>query len=324
MGRSDYIWNNANIVRQWTVPGAWYRSLFADIGGQTQHNFSGDRIDLQGQTSLNGQLRNFWQFNLFYIYHPTIMDDELTRGGPVVKRNGYQDAYAGLSTDPRRALVVQANAEAAVGLNEPSQQITPQLVLLVKPASSVSFSLGPTLVLLRHGVQYDTAITGQNVPLFFGTRYVFSSIDQNTLSMDTRLNVAFTPTLTLDLYAQPLLASGHYYEFEQFDHPRQLHKRIFGRDVGSIKALTNGTGYCIDPAGTTASATACPTSASQDFVIPDPDFNTRSLRGNAVLRVVPASRSGRQRVPRQGELLAAAVNRRRPVASCREPAGDRP
>ncbi len=284
MGRSDYVWNNANIVRQWTVPGAWYRSLFADIGGQTEHNFSGDRIDLQGQASLNGQLRNFWQFNLFYIYHPTIMDDDLTRGGPVVKRNGYQDGYVGVSTDPRRALVVQANTEAAAGLNEPSQQITTQVVALVKPVSSVSFSLGPTLVLLRHGLQYDSAIAGQNVPLFFGTRYVFSSIDQNTLSMDTRLNIAFTPTLTLDLYAQPLLASGHYYQFEQFDHPRQLHKSVFGRDVGSIKALSNGTGYCVDPTGATANASACPTSPSQDFVVPNPNFNTRSLRGNAVLR----------------------------------------
>ena len=30
MGRADYVWNNANIVRQWTVPGSWYRNMFAD------------------------------------------------------------------------------------------------------------------------------------------------------------------------------------------------------------------------------------------------------------------------------------------------------
>jgi hypothetical protein len=202
----------------------------------------------------------------------------------VVKRNGYQDALLFLASDPRRAFVLQGSVEGNAGLNEPGQQLTTTIGAVVKPASSVSFSLTPTLVLLRHGVQYDTAITGQNVPLFFGTRYVFSSIDQNTLSMDTRLNIAFTPTLTLDLYAQPLLGSGHYYEFEQFDHPRQLHKSIFGRDVGSIKTLTNGGGYCIDPTGATASSAACPTGSTQDFVLPNPDFNARSLRGNAVLR----------------------------------------
>ena len=284
MGRADYIWNSANIVRQWTVPGAWYRSLFADIGSQTQHNFSGDRTDLQGQMSLNGQLRNYWGFNTYYIYHPTVMDDDLTRGGPVVKRNGYQDLAVGLSTDPRKWFVLQVFGEGNVGINEPAQQVNTQLTALFKPVSNVSFSLGPTLSLVRHGVQYDTAFAGQNVPQFFGTRYVFASIDQNTLSMDTRLSVAFTPTLTLDLYAQPLLASGHYYEFEQFDHPRQLHKSVYGTDVGSIQKLANGTGYCIDPIGHTASAVACPTGPTQDFVIPNPDFNTRSLRGNAVLR----------------------------------------
>ena len=284
LGRSDYVWNSINLAHQWTVPSAWYRNLFADIGGQTQHNFDGDRTDLQGQASLGGQLLNFWQFNTFYIYHPTVMDDALLRGGPVVKHHGYQDVGVGLNTDPRKVFVLQSFTEANVGVNEPGQQINTQLTALFKPISSVSFSLGPSLSLLRRGLQYDTAFPGQNVPLFFGTRYVFASIDQNTLSMDTRLNVAFTPTLTLDLYAQPLLASGHYYGFEQFDHPRQLHKSVYGRDVGSIQKLTDGSGYCIDPVGNSASPVACPTGATQDFVIPNPDFNARSLRGNAVLR----------------------------------------
>ena len=144
MGRADYIWNSANIVRQWTVPGAWYRSLFADIGSQTQHNFSGDRTDLQGQMSLNGQLRNYWGFNTYYIYHPTVMDDDLTRGGPVVKRNGYQDLAVGLSTDPRKWFVLQVFGEGNVGINEPAQQVNTQLTALFKPVSNVSFGVKRT------------------------------------------------------------------------------------------------------------------------------------------------------------------------------------
>ena len=149
MGRSDYIWNNANIVRQWTVPGAWYRSLFAIVGGQTQHNFSGDRTDLQGQVSLIGQLPQFLAVQPLLHLSPDHHGRRPDAGRP--GRQATTDTRMPLPacrTDPRRALVVQANTEAAVGLNEPSQQITTQLVVLVKPASSVSFSLGPTLVLL--------------------------------------------------------------------------------------------------------------------------------------------------------------------------------
>jgi Domain of unknown function (DUF5916)/Carbohydrate family 9 binding domain-like len=284
MGRADYVWTNVNLAHQWTVPSTWYRNLFADIGGQTQHTFGGDRTDLQGQASLGGQFNNYWQFNSYYIYKPTVMDDDLTRGGPVVKRHGYQDIGLGLNTDPRKVFVLQSFTEGNVGVNEPGQSLFSQVIALLKPISNVSVSLGPSLTLVRRGLQYDSAFVGQDVPLFFGTRYVFASIDQTTFSMDTRLSVAFTPTLTLDLYAQPFLASGHYYGFEQFDHPRQLHKSVYGRDVGSIQKLTDGSGYCIDPVGNTARAAACPTSAIQDFVLPDPDFNARSLRGNAVLR----------------------------------------
>jgi hypothetical protein len=121
--------------------------------------------------------------------------------------------------------------------------------------------------------------------LFYGTRYIFSNIDQVTLSLDTRISVAFTPTLTLDVYAQPFFASGHYYAFKQFDHPRQLHQSVYGVDVGSI---SEGDGeYCIDPTGPAGGGKpVCngPDATPGAFAILNPDFNTRSLRGNAVLR----------------------------------------
>lgn len=97
--------------------------------------------------------------------------------------------------------------------------------------------------------------------------------------LDTRINVAFTPTLAFSLYAQPFFASGHYQGFQEFDRPRTLSRSIFGREVGSI--ARGPSGYCIDPVGATAQATNCP---AMDILLPNPDFNTRSLRGNAVLR----------------------------------------
>jgi hypothetical protein len=55
---------------------------------------------------------------------------------------------------------------------------------------------------------------------------------------------------------------------------------VFGRDVGSITKTPTGD-YCIDPVGTTARAANCP---GADLLVANPDLNTRSLRGNAVLR----------------------------------------
>ena len=43
--RSDYIWHNANVLRQWTTPTRWYRQLLAIAGGQQQFNLDGNLTD---------------------------------------------------------------------------------------------------------------------------------------------------------------------------------------------------------------------------------------------------------------------------------------
>jgi hypothetical protein len=107
-----------------------------------------------------------------------------------------------------------------------------------------------------------------------------SGLDQKSLELGTRMNVTFSPTMTLELFMQPFIASGHYFDFKEFDQTRSLKKSIYGRDRGTIATITNAGGrvtqYAIDPDG--ASGAAAP------FTIDNPDFNFRSLRGNTVFR----------------------------------------
>ncbi len=286
MPHADFIWNLATIERQWTVPTTWYRRLFVLAGGQTQYNFEGDQTGRQGQTWMGIDLPNYWSIRAFFVEQPTFMDDQLTRGGPVEKHRGYRDAALYASTDSRKWLVFQGQLEALFGMDQYYQEMLPQLSVLIKPLPSVALTFGPSADIDHTGQQYDTAVAAAHYPLFSGTRYVFASINEATLSLDTRASIAFTPTLTLDVYAQPFFGSAHYYAFKQFDHPRQLPMSVYGIGVGSIARQENGN-YCIDPAGSPGSdvpvcGTAAPTPGA--FAITNPDFNTRSLRGNAVLR----------------------------------------
>jgi len=149
--------------------------------------------------------------------------------------------------------------------------------LNLKPRSNVSISFGPGYSYSNGSQQYVTRVTDPVATNFYGSRYVFSDLVQHTLSMDTRLDVTFSPDLTLQLYAQPFIASGAYSAFKEFDAPRQIHKTVYGPGRGTIS--TTGTGesrvYTIDPDGP---------GPSQAFSIGNRDFNFRSLRGNAVLR----------------------------------------
>jgi hypothetical protein len=121
--------------------------------------------------------------------------------------------------------------------------------------------------------QYVTAVADSTATAFYGTRYVFADLTQHTLGMNVRLNVAFTPTLTLDLFMQPLLVSAAYTRFKEFVAPRAVATQVFGTDVGTISAADGR--YMVDPDGS---------GEAPAFTFADPDFNFRSLRGNAVLR----------------------------------------
>jgi hypothetical protein len=175
--------------------------------------------------------------------------------------------------------VLSGMVEYTVRRDDPAHEVYLSLTALIKPASSVSFSLGPSLDQGRRFLQYVTTQPDPTATVFSGNRYVFSYIDQTTFSMNTRLNVTFTPNLSLALFAQPFIATGRYYDFLEFQQPRHWAKSVYGRDAGAITSTTDSTGmvtdYTVDPdAGGPAPS----------FTISNPDFSSLSLRGNLVLR----------------------------------------
>lgn len=231
------------------------------------------------QANVSIDFPNFWSFQTFALHRPTLYEDRLLRGGPVVQKNGISDFMVYLATDSRKRLVLSANTEYTVRHDDPAHELYLSLSALVKPASNVSFSVGPSLDQGRRFLQYVTTQPDPTATLFYGNRYVFAYIDQTTFSMNTRLNVTFTPNLSLALFAQPFIATGRYYDYMEFKEPRNWTKSKYGQDMGTITPTTDSTGmvtdYAVDPdAGGPAPS----------FTFSNPDFSSLSLRGNLVLR----------------------------------------
>ena len=275
---SDYIWQNANINYNWTIPTSWYRNLNVGVGGQQQWNFDGDLNDRQGQFFLGGQTPQFWQWQSFVLYRPRVFDDRLLRGGPVATRPAQVVVSSFVQTDPRSSIVLTSNPtfsrneEGGFGSNV-------SVSARFKPASNVSLSFGPSYNLTKGVQQYVASFSDSTNTAFYGERYVLSSLTQKTLSLDTRFSFTFTPASTFEVYMQPFFASGDYFDFKEFDAPRQPHKSVYGRDRGTLSVTRDVAGhaiaYTIDPDGSGPAAS---------FTIANPDFNVRSLRGNAVFR----------------------------------------
>jgi hypothetical protein len=272
----DSRWVNGTIGRSFTRPTRHYRNLFVLGGAEQQWNFDGDLTNRSVSAFATSQLLNYWTVTAYGSRRFDALSDRLTRGGPVVGHPGGTGGFIAVSSDPRRQVLLNGNLNAGRsddGGHHESLSTTATLRL----ASNARLTLGPGFSRSVNTAQYVASIADPVATEFLGRRYVFAHLDQRQLFMTTRADVTFTPKLSLDLYAQPLIASAAYSEFREFAAPRGREKLVYGRDVGTI--TTTGLGanlrHVIDPDGE---------GPAEPFSIGNPDFNLRSLRGTGVLR----------------------------------------
>ncbi len=274
--RTDYVWMNANLTRSWTVPGSWYRQIWTTVGAQQQYNFDGDLTDRQVHGFFYFQTPFYWDFNIFGIHRPSVFDDRLTRGGPVVKKPANTFVAANLSTDSRKPVIVSFNPSTGWD-TDGGRNYEIGMNLTLKPASNVNITMSPSFGRSKNPDQYVTVVDDPTSSAFFGRRYVFGELDQKSLSMPTRLNLTFTPSMSLELFLQPLISANDFSNFKEFDAPRALRKNTYGVDVGSVREVGEGGDRTVfvDPDGA---------GPADEFAIANRDFNFRSLRGNLVFR----------------------------------------
>lgn len=276
--RADFIWMNTNLALSLSRPTKWYRNYFIILGSEREYNFDGNRTDTQFHTGAFGHLLNYWNVNAFIIRRTDVADDRLLRGGPVVRRPGFWYSSANINTDSRKRVSFELNPNIGKG-DWGNVSWNLRTGVNIRAASNVSLSFAPSYNRSTSSVQYVTAVTDPTATAFFGSRYVMSDLLQKTVGFDTRMNITFTPTLTFELFAQPFISSVHYTRFKEFAAPHAGTLRVYGENVGTISHQSDAGGrpttYTIDPDGAGPAA---------PFDLNNPDFNFRSLRGNAVLR----------------------------------------
>jgi uncharacterized protein DUF5916 len=275
--RADYVWMAANVAREQTRPGRWYRTLSWVWGAQQQFDFGGDRTDLEIHTTGDAQLRNWWRASVFAYVRPAVIDDQMTRGGAAVRRAWSWSVKPALETDPR------ARAAFSLGLNyrwfaDGSEVRAGTASARWRPATNVEVQSGPSFVALIDRGQYVTQFDDPSATAFYGRRAVFAAFRQRSLSLPTRMSWTFTPALSLELFAQPFVSTGRYWDYQEYVRPRSGRRARFDSaqlSVAARDAAGRPARYRLDPDRDPATA---------DFEFAAPDFSVRSLRGNAVLR----------------------------------------
>ena len=253
ISRSKYVW-----VAKW-----WVWNYARELQGDGEQFNSGITFRNYSSVNFGGGLR------------ATVLDDRLTRGGPSATNPGGGFWNASVGTDERRRLSMNLSGNhnwSDFGGWGNSVQLSAN----AKPSPRVTVSAGPLWAQSRSPAQYVTTIADPTATATYGSRYVFGTLDQSQVSMTTRVTAALSPTVSVQVFAQPLLAAGGYTHIKELARPRSFDFLDYAAAGLPITRDPAARTYAIDPDGTSGPGTP--------FTVTDPDFNLRSLRFNAVFR----------------------------------------
>ena len=254
-------------------PGTVLRGWNAFAFSNWSWNYGGNRTYVEYAGQVEGTWTNYWYTSLRGEWYPGSADDRLTRGGPLSAFPPTGAVRATVTTDPRHSYTLNLNGslswDDAGGM---ARSLSAALTVRPTPACRVLFS--PHVRKVRDMAQYVQAEIDSTATATYGGRYVFGTLEQTEVSLDTRLDWTFTPKLSLQLFVQPLISSGSYADLKELRQPGRYEFSVYGEGTGTI--ARDGAGdYTVDPDGG---------GPAPIFTVSNPDFNFRSFRGNAVLR----------------------------------------
>jgi hypothetical protein len=268
--RADVINTHVGAGYFWSDPTELYR--YFEFGGALFGNWDFDYNRTGGGVFHFASLQflNYYWLNWQFGYYPESINNRLTRGGPLVLNPKGLEVNLNANTDSRKSWVVNLGYSFGGKLDYPFYwQLNAGLE--IRPASNILVSISPFYQKDNEFSQWVDVFDDPTATNTYNKRYVFAQLDQNTFGAGIRLNWTFTPKLSLQIYMQPLISSGDYKDYKELAQSRTYEFNSY--KISELEQSKEE--FFVDPDGD---------GPSQGFIISNPDFNYKSLRGNAVLR----------------------------------------
>ncbi|MGH7458388.1 MAG: DUF5916 domain-containing protein [Longimicrobiaceae bacterium] len=178
-------------------------------------NYAGEVVELGGGIRGSAQFHNFWRVYGGVRREFETLDVTALRGGPAIISPVRYGGWFGVDSDDRKPFTVGLNGGWGVEPESEGGDFRLSLDAGWRPSASIQLSLEPFYSLSRNPWQYVSAPSDS-----LGERhYLFGDLDQRSVGMSARLNQTFTPDLTLQLYAQPFIATGAYRDYFEVADP---------------------------------------------------------------------------------------------------------
>jgi Domain of unknown function (DUF5916)/Carbohydrate family 9 binding domain-like len=262
------------------------RGAFRDYNVYWNNNTAwttdGERTSYNTNVNGNFTLKNLWGGYWGVAHNIAGLSVSGLRGGPALVTPPSSEVWGGFFSDRRRKVSYGADLSATreTGTVGSSAFVAPYVN--VRPSSRFDLSLSPSLNWNTSAWQY----VGSRLDAGAGDtrRWVFARLDQTTVSLTARLNYIFSPTLSLQFYAQPFISAGDYDGFMEVVDSRadDFADRFRPLPEGEIRECTDDDGNVFF--GVRPQAAGCEDAAGFGYQFSNPDFNFRQMNSNAVLR----------------------------------------
>lgn len=258
---TGYSWNDpTRFTRDAFVMAALFRGVDYDGNVFSSGAFLFSRVQFLNYYSAFGRL----------FVGPETVNTRRTRGGPLTLEPAGTGMGLNVYSDRRKAFVLGLEADLARSGSGKETELGVDVEW--QAASNVALAVNPSVAWTTSEAQWVGAFDDPLANRTFGKRYVFARLDQVTLSSAIRLNWTFTPELSFQLYAQPLVSVGDYSEYKELARARSYDFIRYGEEGSTF----DGETLAADPDG--------PDGPAEAFELPNRDFNFASLRGTAVAR----------------------------------------
>jgi hypothetical protein len=202
--RADRISQSNWIQFRHDRPGRHVRSFRWNLNQWSGRNFDGDLLNSGGNVNAHWVLQSNWSFGAGLNGETRAFDDRLTRGGPGGDYEGGWSVWSYVNSDSRKRVMVDWFLGGGRYKDGPVFfDFNPTVTL--RPASFLSLSAGISWSPSSNEVQW--------VEQDADDEYVFGRLRQRTVSMTSRVNYTITPTLSVQIYAQPFVSAGEYTKF---------------------------------------------------------------------------------------------------------------
>lgn len=267
--RADNINAHIGAGYMWTEPNNFFRR--AETGGAIFINTDFDyNINGTGIFSFNSiQFANYYSLNLNMGFNPETVNSRRTRGGPLTLNPSSWNMNFNIGSDSRKDFVFYIGGQTYQQGRSSSKSLWVEFVL--KPSTNINLSFSPEYYINNENAMWVGSFKDAAAAETFGRRYVFANLNQKTFVTGIRLNWTFSPELSLQMYVQPLFATGEYSNFKELAKSKSYDFNTYGEN-GSTLTYTDGS-YTVNPGN-----------GGSQFSFNNPNFNFKSLRGNAVLR----------------------------------------